>query len=598
MGIFSFRTGPTYRAASPDEQMTAALDMPMSLTSTLSEQFKGGILDSLGLGTVIREAALPEEAPTQQLFTTRGPTGELITLPDTPQMRRRATVQGFELQRETQQQLDVRRRDVGALAEDQYKSSAYYREGVKWDAGMTEDRAAALAEAYDAKRVREYFATKRPITSFFGNLAGQAVDPINYIPVAGPAVKAANAVRFGRVAGAAATSALDAAANTAIASGVTFEARQAMGDDITWQSTISDIAMSALIGGAFGSIGGAIDVRRAGKLAVAEAAARDRLSTLRNVQDARVALNSAIDGIARGGDVNLGANGADAAQRIANLSNPVWSPEAFASIDRQGLFSTTSVGRFIDNRAPLVQDFETAIRNQVLAGDAELAARFTAAEAKFKQAQEAVAAIEEPLAARTRIDSVSLIDPVAGQRLAAIETELARTVPAARRAALEAERDVITESIPAEAIAKAESDFRIGPTKQAKAARKSLATARQGYSKARAAVDTVAQRIRAENSVRYQASVDLSPAKPEPIPMGRAEAETRVAKPETYKTISEQYRVNADDGSFVEQADIEQLRQEGRVTPEDEASLVEADATYENGVSYGEALRSVVSCLI
>lgn len=598
MGVFAFRQGPSYRAATPDEQMTAALDMPMSLTSTLSEQFKGGILDSLGLGTTIREATLPEEAPSTPTVTTRGPNGELITLPDTPQMRRRATVQGFELQRETAQQLDVRRRDVGALAEDKYKSSPYYREGVKWDAGMTEDRAAALAEAYDAKRVREYFATKRPITSFIGNLAGQAVDPINYIPIAGPAVKAANVARFGRVAGAAATGALDAAANTALASGATFDVRKSMGDDITWQSTITDIAMSALIGGAFGSIGGLIESRRAGKLAVAEAAARDRLSTLRNVQDARVALNSAIDGIARGGDVNLGANGADAAQRIANLSNPVWSPEAFASIDRNDLFSSTSVGRFIDNRAPLVQDFETAVRNQAFAGDAELATRYAAAEAKFKQAQDAVAAIEEPLAARTQIDSVSLIDPVAGQRLAEIETELAGNVPAKRRAALEAERDMITESIPAEAIAKAENDFRIGPTKQAKAARKSLATARQEYSKARAAVDTIAQRIRAENSVRYQASVDLSPARPEQPPMGRVEAETRIAKPETYKTISEQYRVNPDDGSFVEQADIEQIRKEGRITPEDDMELNEAQATFDNGLAFGEALKAAAACII
>lgn len=598
MGIYAFRPGPSYRAATPDEQMTAALDMPLSITSTLGEQFKGGILDSLGLGTTIRDLSLPEEAPSTPTVTMKGPDGNVITLPDTPQMRRRATVQGIDLQRETQQQLDQRRRDVGALAEDQYKSSAYYRDGVKWDAGMTEDRAAALADAYDTKRVREYFATKRPITSFIGNLAGQAVDPINYIPIAGPAVKAANAARFGVIGGAALTGAIDAAANTAIASGLTYDARKSMGDDITWQSTITDIAMSALIGGAFGTIGGAVESRRAGKLAVAEKLANERLSTLRNVQDARIALNDAIGGIARGEDVSLGGNAAEAVQRIANQSNTAWSPETFASMDRQDLFSSTSVGRFIDNRSPLVQDFETNVRTQALTRDPILAARYAAAEEKFKQAQEAVAAIEEPLAGRGPIDSVALVDPASAERLRAIETELAGNVPAKRRAALEAERNIISESLPADAIAKAENDFRIGPTKQAKAARKALATARQEFSKARTAVDAISGRIVAENNVRYQASVDRTVPKPEPIPLGKIEAEARVGTPDNTKAMAEQYRVNPDDGSFIEQADIEQVRKEGRITPEDDMIMNEAQKAYDDGVAFGEALKAAAACLI
>lgn len=598
MGIYAFRPGPTYRAASPEEQMSAALDMPLSLTSTLGDQFKGGILDSLGLGTAIREGSLPDEAPTTPTVTTTGPNGETITLPDTPQMRRRATVQGFDLQRETQQQLDARRRDVGAMDEDQYKSSAYFRDGVKWDAGMTEDRAAALAEAFDVKRVREYFGSKRPITSFIGNLAGQAVDPINYIPIAGPAVKAANIARFGRLAGTAATGAIDAAANTALASGVTYDIRKSMGDEITWQSTISDIAMSALIGGAFGAIGGTIDGRRAARLDVAKKLADERMSTLRNVQDARIALNDAIGSTARGEDVAIGGNAAEAVQRIADRSNPAWSPESFASIDRQDLFSSTSVGRFIDNRSPLVQDFEANVRSQALLRDPALASRYVAAEEKFKQAQEAVAAIEEPLAGRGPIDAVALVDPVSAERLRAIETELEGNVPAKRRASLEAERDIISESIPADAVAKAENDFRIGPTKQAKAARKALATSRQEFSKARAAVDAISSRIVAENKVRYQASIDRTVPPPEPLPTGKVEAESRVGTPDTIKAMSEQYRVNPADGSFIEQADIEQVRKEGRITPEDDMLMNEAQKGYDDGVAFGEALKAAASCMI
>lgn len=598
MGVYSFRPGPTYRGASSGEQFAAAFDMPLSVSSTLGEQFKGGILDSLGLGTAIREAQLPDEAPTTPAVTMQGPDGQPVTLPDTPQMRRRATVQGFDLQPETQAQFEQRRREAGALDEAQFKASPYFREGVKWDMGMTEDRAAALAEAYDAKRVREYFASKRPFTAFVGNIAGQAIDPINYIPIAGPVIKAASVAKFGRIAGGAAVGALDAAANTALASGVTYNARQSLGDDITWQSTISDIAMAALIGSAFGTISGAIDARRSSRLTAARREAEAKLSTLKNTQDARIALNGAIDGLARGEDVVLPANAADAVQSIANRSNPVWSPEMFAPIDRQGLFSSTSVGRFMDNRPALVQDAEAILRNQALATDPALSTRYSAAEARFNQAQEAVAAIEEPLAARRQSDTLALVDEASAARMAAIEDELNGNVPANRRARLEAERDMIVESLGPDALAKAESDFRIGPEKQAKAARKALATARQEFSKVRREADTIADRIRAESRVRYQAIVDMSAPRPEQPPAGRPEAETRVAKPETYREAAEQYRVNPDDGSFVEQGDIDQLRTEGRMTADDKAVLAEADQTYENGVAYGEALKAVAGCFI
>lgn len=583
MTAFAFRPAPTYRAASPDEQMTAAFDMPMSLLSTLGQQAKGGVLDSFGLGTAIRNLSTPE-----------GPRSTMDNVGSALSMANPIT----GLYEGVRGVVNSVRRDSKLLSDEEYQSSPYYREGVKWDAGMTEDRAAALAESFDAKRVRDHFASKRPITAFIGNIAGQAIDPINYIPVMGPAVKAANVARFGRIGGAAITNALDAAANTAIAGGLTYGMRRDMGDDITWQSTVSEIAMSALIGGAFGTVSGVLDGRRAARVADATSKANEAVATLRNVQDARVALNSAIDGLVRGEDVNLSANAADAVQRLADQRNPVWSPDTFASLDRQDLFSSTAVGRVIDTRPVMVQDAEAMLRRQVFEANPELATRFSDAEAKFAKAQDAVAAIEEPLQARRQSDTLSLIDPQSAERLRVIENELSGNVPAKQRAKLEAERDLIVGSFGPDALAKAENDFRIGPEKQAKAARKALATARQEFSKVRKEADSAAERIRAQDAVKYRASVDLSPARPDPPPAGRVEAEARIAAPETYKAASEQYGVNADDGSFVEQADVEQMRNEGRLTPDDEAAIAEADATYENGLSYGEALKAVVGCLI
>lgn len=570
MSVFAFRSGPTFRAADSQDQLEAAIDMPMSLTSTLGDQFKGGVLDSLGLGTTIREATLPAR------ITDRPARGEN---PDA----RAARVKAY---------------NENVMPEDAFKASEFYREGVRWDSGMTEDRAAALAEAYDAKRVREHFATKRPISSFIGNLAGQAIDPINYIPVAGPSLRAANVARFGRVGGAALTGSIDAAVNTAAASAVTYDVRQSMGDDVTWQSTVTDIAMSAMIGGVFGTFGGLVESRRAGRLAQSQREATERLATLKNVQDARIALNGAIDGIARGEDVSIGANAADSLQRLADKSNPVWSPQTFASLDRQDMFASTSVGRFMDNRPVVVQDAETLLRNQVFAGDPIIAARYQQAEAKFQKAQDAVAAIEEPLLARRPSDTLAMIDPDSAARLSAVEDELSGNIPANRRAQLEAERDLISESVPADTLAKLENDYRIGPTKQAKAARKALSTARQEFSKVRTEADKAAERIRAADRVKYQASVDLSPARAEMPPMGRVEAETRIASPENFKAMSEQYRVNADDGSFIEQADVDQVRKEGRLTEDDEAALVDAQQAFDNGSAYAEALKSVAGCLI
>lgn len=562
--VYAFRPAPTYSAANPQDQIDEALAAPLSLTTTLGQQIKQGVLDSYGLGTVLREEMLP---------------------PSSPELTPRARLLG-------QKELP------GLMDEESYKQSPYFRQGVQWDRGMTEDRAAALAEAYDVKRVREHFASKRPITAFVGNFAGQAVDPINYIPFAGPAVKGAAAARFGTITGAAVTGALDAAVNTAIASAATYDARRGFGDDITWQSTLSDIAISALIGSAFGGVSGLLESRRLGKLADAQKKATAELATLKNVQDGRAALNDAIVGLMRGDDVSLSANSMDKIQAMAERQNPVWSPDAFASRDRQDLFSSTAVGRVIDTRPIPVQEFETTLRNEVLSSNLDLSTRFKAAEAKFQKAQDAVAAIEEPLAARRQSDSVAMVDPASAERLKAVEDELSGNIPAKRRLALEAERDQIVESVGPEAVAKAENDFRIGPTKQAKQARKALATARQEYSKVTTEVNTKAQSLVAANKLRFQTAIDRTPPAPEPVPTGRVEAETRVAKPADYKQVAEQFRVNPEDGSFVEQAEVEQVRKEGRVTAEDEANLKDADDTFENSKAYGEALRAAVACII
>lgn len=577
MNAFSFRPAPTYRAASPDEQMTAAFDMPMSLGATLGQQIKGGVLDSFGLGTAIRGATTPQSLTDTALRY------------ETPDRRAKR----------------IAEREVPAITEDAYKASPYFREGVKWDAGMTEDRAAALAESFDAKRVRDHFASKRPITSFIGNLAGQATDPINYIPILGPTVKAANVVRFGRVGGAAITNALDAAANTAIAGALTYGARKNMGDDITWQSTVSEIAMSALIGGAFGTVSGVLDGRRAARVAADTAKANEALSTLKNVQDARIALNDAIGGLARGEDVSLSANGVDAVQRIARQDNlptmreagpssasPV--PDGYVRFYHGGEDATSGGGRWVASQMEYARDYRggpnkvwyvdvpedsPALKGQGVIPEEDLA--FLGQKQRYNTLElpEELATQMKPLKPSPAV--VDQID-IAGTKVdifgADTPPNTAQTFPRAG-----GERVVFPIN----------GKLSEGTVFQNVSGGYTIVRADDGklYLSTWAAMGDAPP-------PKPAAAVNASPARPDAPPMGRVEAEARIGTADNYKAISEQYRVNPDDGTFIEQADVDQIRNEGRLTPDDEAALVEADATYENGVSYGDALRAVVGCLI
>lgn len=565
MNAFSFRPAPTYRAASPDEQMTAAFDMPMSLLSTLGQQAKGGILDSFGLGTAVRTVATPETAPVESGSGIADTLGSINRAIAPENMIRRAIGKGYD--------------GSPVLDEDKYKSSAYYRDGVKWDAGMTEDRAAALAESFDAKRVRDHFASKRPITAFIGNIAGQALDPINYIPIMGQTVKAANVARFGRVGGAAITNAIDAAANTALAGALTYSARKDFGDDITWQSTVSEIAMSALIGGAFGGVSGVLDSRRAARAANATAKASEALSTLKNVQDARVALNSAIDGLVRGEDVNLSANAVDAVTRISSDPNVAMADVAGMSnaANRDAVLLSNDNDALLKSRSYSIDEFTPDEQRNIITGASDRAEAMVLTAQELRKAvseRSAIASLRETN--QVGFDGTPILEASSPDGTYRGRGKLADDMPAKGHEGFTvAEREGILSELDGK-IQRLES-----------AVKSDVPTASN--------LDIV----RVARSVRRPvASVDASTAKPEPLPIERAEAEARVATPENYKAASEQYGVNADDGTFIEQADVDKMRNDGRLTPDDEAALVEAETTYENGLSYGEALKAVVGCLL
>lgn len=645
--IFGFRGGPTYRPSTAQDMWAQAMEQPMSASSTFWDQAKGGVLESFGLGTAIRTLSLPPAVSTPR----RG--------------------------RETDQEYQARQDRVKGISEDDYKSSPYFREGVPWDAGMTEDRAAALATMYDTKKVRDYFAEKRPITSFFGGLAGQAIDPINYIPVAGPTVKAAAMARMGLVKGIAATAALDAAANTAIAGIATRETRRGFGDDVSWQMMVSEIATAALLGTAFGTVGGVLE-RMAGLRADAmRSQAEVKVQTLKATQEARIALNEAIGGLANDGEVRLSPNAVAPVERIR--SEVVYQDRADreASIDRivnedmplgaaprrpvtlMQFLTSKSVGGIRDESGELAS---MGLSRRFIPGGGVLVtkrgksldyAREAAAEAGFfdsiyGEPDIAVARSTNDdllrLLARENGGEAAFSDRLDGGRsLDNAEYDLSVKGREEYRRVLE-EVDYATSEMginhkiddgvlrrAAELIGGEKLDGFSALERAIEEDYRAFADAMdeigEGFSNdpgfdipffgdgspasrnagAPGGVVEAGRRFanaadRGQSSraggAQGQAVLDASPARPEAPPQGRAEAEAKVAKPENYKALADQYRVDPEAGTFSEEAELRQLAQEGRLSEEDMAVLNGADEAWQDGVSFGEALKASVNCLI
>ncbi len=277
--------------------------MPFTLAGNIAEQFQQGVLDSYGLGTVIREGSIPQGNTAPDMG---GPLPNPVA-----SLGRLAQGIGGMIRGDQEQP---------SMSEAEYKASPYFREDIPFEQGMTEDRAAALATFYDTKKVREYFGQKRPFSTFVGQFVGQALDPINYVPVFGQTAEAAAVARIGTIAGRAVIGAGDAAINTAAFGLLTSSLRDQYGDDTSWQAMTSEIAMSALIGGAFGGvsgvIGNAIASRRGRVDRQLEAAVADALTDLRSLKESRATLNEAVGQMAAGQDVELSPNGQAVVERV------------------------------------------------------------------------------------------------------------------------------------------------------------------------------------------------------------------------------------------------------------------------------------------
>lgn len=323
MGFYSFSGGPKYPKISREEMFDQALDTPMGVLETFGKAGGvGGAISSFGLGTVYKELTTPPgilPSPEEQLQRLRegGPTQVFTETRDL--LKRMASA--FHEQGKP-------------LPPEEYKKSVWFRDRVPPEENMTDTRAAALAIQDDARSVREFYGAKRPIANFLGTFVGQALDPLNYVPFVSMGTRAAMIGKLGATGGRVLSSGLDALANTTAMGLLTREVRREYGDDVSWQTMTSEIAMSAAIGAGFGAIGAGVAKYRAGR-ASARARARagelagvldtiaqrtdleERLSDIRTETAARIPLDESVGAMARAEDVNLGPNSLDTVNRLA-----------------------------------------------------------------------------------------------------------------------------------------------------------------------------------------------------------------------------------------------------------------------------------------
>lgn len=577
--VYSFRPAPSYRGASRQEMFDAALDTPLSRTSTFLDQAKGGALESFGLGTVLRDITTPQGNEPPSLIER-----SLAQVPQIP-----LGVGYSALKAVSQSFLD----QGTSLNEEAYKASASYRKDIPWDAGMTDTRAAALAAMDDAKKVREFYAQKRPFVSFLGNMAGQALDPINYVPVAGPLVKAAAIGRFGRIAGEALTAAADAASNTAVFGAVTADTRAKYGDDVSWQSTVSQIATAALIGGAFGTIAGAagrhVDAR-------IRSEAETRLSTLRTTQESLIALNEGIDGIANGNDIRLSPNSTEPMARVASelgakeklpvvsaIEPPV--PEGMVRVYHSGSVGGGDAGRWVSSNRRYAADYRGDLPLHYLDLPADdprinnadipeqgIREGFTF---NFETTPQEAATLKEISREQPPKD---LLTPETSSPAKAAEAPPVASDSSLNRTASWVLRDKVTKKPVMETFNPDLVD-RLNTDKYE-------------------AVPIGQYLGEINGKPKTPAAIDTSTARPEPAPEGIKQAEASIAKPDDAKALASQYRVDPQTGSFHEEAEVQQLAAEGRLTETDAATMAQAQSDFETGSAYAEALKSVAGCLL
>lgn len=220
------------------------------------------------------------------------------------------------------------------MTQEDYQQSEFFREGVKFDPRMTPSRAEALSEIFDRREYRKALLERAPggigsgILKLGAALGATALDPINYVPILGPGVRALATARLGRIAGTASVAGAEASIATAITEPFIAQSLSIKGETLTSSDIAMDIALAFGVGSAFGGAVGAI----AKGVSQRQSARLLRRDGAEPVLDA---LASAAEDIRADNPVDVG---------------PYFSPE---SRFRQRVLGETSLSNFSEARAQI-----------------------------------------------------------------------------------------------------------------------------------------------------------------------------------------------------------------------------------------------------
>lgn len=502
------------------------------------------------------------------------------------------------------------RSDVPVLSPEDYKASPYFRPGIPNDGRMTEARAQAKAEVYDADQYRAWLRQNRPwgvgtvAAGVTATLAGSAIDPVNYIPLFGQAFRVANATRLAAVMTRAGLGALDAGILTAAEEPFIASSRRQFGDDVSFADQILDIAAGAALGGIGGAFHGSLErIDRFHPAAVqprlqalgeaADALAGDRPLDVAGTYQRSLLTSTAL---ARPGFEFSGRLGEEAAPIVspADVAVSAWQNRVESAAREVEPDAWKQRDTLLDQQDALRQQLEAAVPQDTISEiDAKINyARGQYYDAPYKDKPRYQKALNDLYAERDRQSHGSLLNEdtpqqsALRQQLQAVDTQLRDIAPTISASLKKGEAVHPRPEIPA------------GEPRAAAASVRGLPAEPSAFD--RAMTETATIRDRAPSLAKSVGSV-LSD---EPLthPAVLAAADAKVGKPDTFtdagsQAIAKERGVNPETGDFEEMVDVNALAESGQLAADETKALKEHDATIKRADDYAKAYQAAATCV-
>jgi len=155
-----------------------------------------------------------------------------------------------------------------ALSATEWRSSNYYRPGLRYQKGMTQYQASLYAQRFDDIEYIKYLNSTSTgfgsgVSKFTGRIAGNFVDPINFIPLSGALYKIGKVGRIGSLTlkDGAVIGAAEVGLATLIAEPFVRKNWEMFGDSRTITDTLMDVTFGMGFGAAVGAIATKIKLR-------------------------------------------------------------------------------------------------------------------------------------------------------------------------------------------------------------------------------------------------------------------------------------------------------------------------------------------------